>query len=76
MKWTGLRLVALLGQKLRHAAEVAAEPCVVDAASLTALYERIGFATCTGRQRCFDTEADVDAGNEIAGQIASVLASW
>jgi hypothetical protein len=73
-QWTGVRLVALLGHELRHAAEVAAEPWVVDAASFTVLYERIGFPTCTGEQRCFDTHAAVHAGLEIAGEVAGALA--
>ncbi len=41
-------LVAMLAHELQHAIEVAGDPAVVDAASLDALYARIGFHNASG----------------------------
>jgi len=57
--------VSLLGHELQHAVELADAPWVVDPATMQALYRSIGFSTCDGLHRCFDTHAAVDAGRRV-----------
>src|SRR5262249_43077552 len=70
-KRSGCDRLALLGHELRHALEIAVEPAVVDADSLAALYERIGFASCGGGRRCYDSAAAIEAGRQIAREVAT-----
>jgi hypothetical protein len=61
--------VALLGHELRHAVELADAPWVVDPATLQTLYRSIGFSTCEGLRRCYDTHAAVDAGRQVFAEL-------
>jgi len=53
------RLIAVIAHELRHAAEIAAAPEVVDRVSLEVLYERIGVrrTRCSDGSRCYETPA-------------------
>jgi hypothetical protein len=62
--------MATLGHELFHATEIAAEPTVVDAQSLAALYTRIGIQTGgkAGR-RTFETAAAAAAGERTRREL-------
>lgn len=62
-------IVALVGHELRHVAEVADEPGVVDADSYLDLYRRIGYSSCERLCPCFDTQAAVDAGYAVLSEL-------
>ncbi len=61
--------VSLLGHELRHAVELADAPWVVDGDTMQALYRSIGFSTCDGLHRCYDTHAAVDAGRQVFAEL-------
>ena len=61
--------VALLGHELRHVVELADAPWVVDPSTMLALYRTIGFTTCEGLHRCYDTHAAVDAGRQVFAEL-------
>ena len=63
-------LVALLGHELVHALEVASDPRVRDAATLEALYRRIGFGLDKDRQY------DSDAAHVVERQVRRELESY
>jgi hypothetical protein len=65
-----LTLMATLGHELFHALEIAREPSVVDAATLAALYARIGMQTgdTVGRQT-FETSAAAAAGQRVRREL-------
>jgi len=56
--------LAILGHELRHAAEIAATPSVVDNASLAQCYARIGFRVAPATDR-FDTASAVEYGRRV-----------
>lgn len=64
-------LVAVLGHELRHAMEIASMPDVRDAASLARAYRRIGTARIGDGY--FETEAALDAGRAVAGELKAAL---
>lgn len=59
-------LISLIGHELQHAAEVAAASEVVDDATLTALYRRIGDPSSHG----WDTIAARAMGSVVADELA------
>jgi hypothetical protein len=59
------QLLGLLGHELQHAAEIAAEPAVLDDRSLSALYRRIGFRSGPATGDHFDSDAAIDAGDRV-----------
>jgi hypothetical protein len=62
--------MATLGHELFHATEIAAEPSAVDARSLAALYERIGFRTGNkAGQQTFETAAAAAAGERARREL-------
>ena len=56
--------LAILGHELRHAAEIAATPSVVDNDSLARCYARIGFRVLPETDR-FDTSSAVEYGRRV-----------
>lgn len=62
----GAAAVSLLGHELHHAVEIAADPSVIDAASLSALYERIGEHCGSTWRKAYDSPAARDAGRDVA----------
>jgi hypothetical protein len=62
-------LIGLLGHELRHAAEIADAPEVVDEATLIAFYERIGTGRRLGAVRQYETPAAVAAGRQVMREI-------
>lgn len=66
-----LRSIALIGHELQHAVEVATHPDVVDQASLTAMYRRIGRRGAEWpRRAAFDSEEAVAAGRTIFEELS------
>jgi len=66
----GLAQMATLGHELFHATEIAAEPSVVDAPSLAALYARIGIQTGGQAGRLtFETAAAAAAGEQTRREL-------
>ena len=61
--------VALIGHELRHAAEVADAPWIVDEASYGAHFKTVGFASCIRPQPCYETDDAVLAGNRILREL-------
>jgi hypothetical protein len=62
--------MATLGHELFHATEIAAEPWVVDAESLAALYTRIGIQTGSrAGRRTFETAAAAAAGERARREL-------
>ena len=62
-------LVRQLAHELRHAAEIAAAPDVVDEASLRRLYERIGFQNCgSASNQCWETREALDLEARVADE--------
>jgi hypothetical protein len=61
--------IAALGHELRHAVEVAEAPQVVDAASLSYLYERIGYEVARG-PRAFESQAAIAAGRQVERELS------
>jgi hypothetical protein len=70
-KYGGCRLLSLLGHELRHAVEIADEPSVVDAASLAALYRRIGFSLGRGGAERYESEPAIDAGARVMREVSA-----
>ena len=67
---SGLTQMATLGHELFHAAEIAAEPSIVDARTLAAFYERIGTQTSDSiGRRTFETQAAADAGRRTRREL-------
>lgn len=67
-------VVAQLAHELYHAVEIARAPGVVDAASFTVLYDRIGTRIC-GEQTdaCWETEAAVAFAASVTRQLSGPL---
>jgi hypothetical protein len=63
--------VALVGHELRHAAEVADAPWIVDEASYGAHFKAVGFASCLRPQPCYETDDAVVAGNRILHELTA-----
>jgi hypothetical protein len=62
--------IAALGHELRHAVEIADAPSVVDARSLAAEYERIGFPSRAARQGAgFESVAAKDAARQVWAEL-------
>jgi len=62
-------IVAQLAHELRHAAEVAAHPEVVDAATLRAMYRAIGYQSCSTYQtECWETREAQSAERLVSEQ--------
>jgi hypothetical protein len=61
--------IAALGHELRHAVEVAEAPQVVDATSLSHLYERIGYEVAR-RPRAFESQAAIVAGRQVGRELS------
>jgi hypothetical protein len=61
--------VALLGHELQHAVELAVERDVDDLDGYERLYRRIGYRSCSGEPRCFDTVAAVAAGRLVLKEL-------
>jgi hypothetical protein len=61
--------LALLGHELWHALELAEAPWVTDDAGVHSLYQKIGFRTCEGSLRCYDTEAAVATGRQVLREL-------
>lgn len=71
---TRLELLAMLGHELQHAVEVAGSCDVVDADSMAALYDRIGFPSAGGRKtpgttRDYETRAAIDTGKRVYSEL-------
>jgi hypothetical protein len=68
--------LAALGHELQHAVEIAAAPAVCDAASLSALYSRIGDVVTlwTGSDESYETRAAADAGRRVRREIFQTAA--
>jgi hypothetical protein len=63
-----LQIVAL-AHELRHAVEVAEAPQVVDSASLSHLYEQIGYEVAH-RPRAFESQAAIAAGRQVERELS------
>jgi hypothetical protein len=64
--------IAMLAHELRHAAEIAAAPSIVDEASLTREYERIGYRSrSTNGGLAFETQAAVETGRRVVEELAA-----
>jgi hypothetical protein len=63
--------LASLGHELQHAVEIAGEPTVCSAASLAALYARIGGPTSqwTPSEESYETRAAADAGQRVRREL-------
>jgi hypothetical protein len=61
----GCRRLAILGHELQHAVEIADAPAATDQDSVAALYTAIGFRSCSGRDRCFDSRLAIETGQRI-----------
>ena len=61
--------MALIGHELRHAAEVADAPWIVDEASYGAHFKAVGFASCNRPQPCYETDDAVMAGYRILHEL-------
>ncbi len=68
-KYAGCQLIGLLGHELQHAAEIAAEPSVVDERSLAAYYRRVGFTAGGAEAERFDSQAAIDAGRRVMREL-------
>jgi hypothetical protein len=68
--------LAALGHELQHAVEIAADPTVCDAASLAALYSRIGDTAglWTGSEESYETRAAAEAGRRIRRELFQTAA--
>ncbi len=64
-------VVALVGHELRHVAEVADAPWVVDEESYGEHFRTVGFSSCTRPQKCFDTNDAVVTGDLIMRELTS-----
>ena len=63
--------IAMLAHELQHAAEIAAAPSIVDEASMTRAYERIGYKSWSVHGGlAFETQAAVDTGRRVVGELA------
>lgn len=62
-------VVALIGHELRHVAEVADSPWIVDEASYGAHYKAVGFLSCMRPQPCYETNDAVLAGDRIMREL-------
>ena len=61
----GSQRIAILGHELHHALEIAESPSVIDDATLSALYRRIGFRSGGARGDCFDSAGAILAGQTV-----------
>ena len=62
--------IAMLAHELQHAAEIAAAPSIVDDASLTREYERIGYRSRSGHGGlAFETQAAADTGRRVMEEL-------
>jgi hypothetical protein len=67
------RLIALIGHELHHALEVAAQPDVIDLASMIELYRRIGFPL--KGQPGYETSAARAAGDSVLDELMKKVAA-
>ena len=63
------RLIAQIGHELQHAVEIANNSDVVDAATLSGLYERIGERRGSLGDVRYETEAAIQAGQRVLREI-------
>jgi hypothetical protein len=64
--------IAMLAHELQHAAEIAAAPSIVDEASLTREYERIGYRSRSANGGlAFETQAAVETGRRVVEELAA-----
>lgn len=67
-----LAQIATLGHELHHAVEIARETSIVDARTLAAYYERIGFRVSSmSGVRMFETEAARHTGDQVRRELAT-----
>ena len=69
----GEAAIATLGHELQHALEIANEPSVVDAATLTAHYKRIGISM-RSHHNGWDTEMARQIGDDVRRDLATTSA--
>jgi hypothetical protein len=62
-------LPAMLGHELQHAVEIAESPSAIDAASVAALYRRIGFRSRSPQVDCFDSVGAILAGRMVEKEV-------
>jgi hypothetical protein len=63
--------IAMLAHELQHAAEIAAAPSIVDEASMTREYERIGYKSQSVHGGlAFETQAAVDTGRRVVEELS------
>jgi hypothetical protein len=70
-RYGGCRRLGILGHELRHAVEIADAASVRDNASLASLYRRIGFRAGQDREDRFDSEAAIDAGDQVEREVVA-----
>ena len=63
------RLIAQIGHELQHAVEIAGNSEVIDAATLTGLYDRIGRRRESADRIGYETEAAIQAGQRVLRDI-------
>jgi hypothetical protein len=69
-------VVAQLAHELYHAVEIARAPGVVDAASFTSLYDRIGQRGCYQQvNSCWETDAAVSFAASVTRQLSGPLSA-
>jgi hypothetical protein len=66
-----MSVVRQLAHELQHAVEIAADPGTANGARVADLYERIGFASCSGGARCYETRAAKAIEARVSGEINS-----
>jgi hypothetical protein len=67
----GRAQIAMLGHELRHAVEIADDDFVVDEATLTVAYQRIGFASTVMRPGAgYDSRAAIEAGRRVWDELS------
>src|SRR5262249_48617155 len=70
-------ILAMIGHELQHAVEIGENPNVVDQATMTELYVRIGTRSCRNTARaCYETAEGQGTGGTIFRELAGrVVAS-
>jgi hypothetical protein len=68
------RLIAQVGHELQHAVEIAGDREVIDTATLTGLYDRIGRRRESATRIGYETEAAIDAGQRVLRDIHAARA--
>ncbi|HEY6506461.1 MAG TPA: hypothetical protein VIY56_00525 [Vicinamibacterales bacterium] len=64
-------VVALIGHELRHLAEVADAPWIVDEASYGAHFKTVGYSSCVRAHPCYETNDAVLAGDRILREMTT-----